>query len=631
MFFWLYIDKNDAITRKVSGGCDVIGANGRSRGSYRARFWLTATFVFSLVAESVYAAPPLFDTSVRIGAPFFARVRFPAPVSANLGVIRLPSDAEVAAVGGTWQPLQASLELVPSASKVGVYYLNSRFPVERDSFDIYLAQERVDALDILAFDVRLVGGATRVSTQTLRSQLVLDNQSSVQSSSGKSIANSKRTPEAAYPITTSMQPPIEPPYLDKQIQPRAKVQEVELDDDLSEKLRKLITAQVASNQKTLEKTVPAKGNETSFDDQITRLETVESTSQRQKVGNHLESATLGVGQSVSNQEEPVMIAARTPEREIPQVQPPRGLLDWQFSMAELLLIALVLWLVYFGRIILRVKKRLLDSPLPAYNTSNDKKSSVTGDTIAAEQIHPFTGVTQTSPKSSALADVLRTTAEQAERAERLGAQSRLDAGLASLAAAQQQALFDCATRLHGLNKAEAFPDVGAVAGQMPNQAPSQTHSSESNHAQVQAATVRDPRLHERQEQETGRSYDDSASKFEYTQPHQVQPPVSPKSNPSDQRSTRSAEQAQARKTAETKAQIQNRGLPPTAPATPKIAKDRKPPAPTHDYSEQISLAAVYFNMGEVETARKLLETVIKDGSAKEKAEARKFIEENIDV
>lgn len=640
MFFLLNSDKNDVVAGTMGVASDGFVMTNGARGGHRtqrlrARLCLTAAFILSLMAESLFAAPPLFDTSVRIGTPFFARVQFPTPVRANQGLIRLPSEAEVADIGGTWRPLHSSLELVPSVSKLGVYYLISRIPIDRDSFDIYLAQEGVDSLDIFAFDVRLVGGATRVSVQTLKSQPGLAARSGARSPSNRSNTYSQPAPETlVYPKTPPSQPYAESSSQARPVQPKAKPRDVELDDDLSEKLRDLIAAQAASYQKTEAKPADSKDGKASVDTETNSVETdSESASTRPKISTTLEPAALGTAQSVAGHDGPVMVTAPILEREIPPTPSSGGLFDWQLSMAELLFIALVGWMVYFGKVVLGLQTRLLKSSGSKDAAASDKQSPETGRIGFSERIQPSAEAARSSSSgsgsASALADVLRTAAEQAERSERLGAQSRLDARLAGLASAQQQALFECATRLQGLTTATEFSGAGAVAGQMPVQAPSQTASQNLSQVQAQPG-VAEPGRDTRPQQQAAPSAGDAQARSDATTPPQAPPLAGPQSNPSDQRRMGPPRGAKPRTPVAPNAPTRRQGPAPTTPVPPQAASDNKPPVPSQDYSEQISLAVVYFNMGEVETARELLETVIKDGSADEKAEARKFMQENFD-
>jgi hypothetical protein len=231
MFFWLNIDKNDAGTGEKSVLRDIfVWLNERRAGR---TLILASVLLLALFSELTLATPPLFDTSVRVGAPFFARVRFPTPVTPMQGLVRLPSEAEVASVGGRWLELHESLELVPSVSKLGVYYINSKIPVDRESFTIYLAQEATDALDLFAFELRPVPGATRVSVQTLRPDSGFANRSAQVPVMSRPVARPQFNETAPPPVERR-------PAETRAAKKTTNSNDIELDDDLSEKLRELI-------------------------------------------------------------------------------------------------------------------------------------------------------------------------------------------------------------------------------------------------------------------------------------------------------------------------------------------------------------------------------------------------------
>ena len=642
MFFWLNSDKNDVVAGTMCAVCDGFDMANGARGSHRAqrlraRLCLTAALMLSLMAESLVAAPPLFDTSVRIGAPLFARVRFPTPVRSNLGLIRLPSEAEVANVRGTWRPLQGSLELVPSVSTPGVYYLNSRIPVDRDKFDIYLAQESVDSLDIFAFNVRFVDGTTRVSAQTLESQPVLAPRSGARAPSSRSNTYSQTAPETSiYPTTPQSQLYTAPSSRARQVQPEVKARDVELDDDLSENLRELIAAQAISYQRPEVNASEPTSNNASGDTEKANAETDNvNASNEQKASANLEPS-MGAGQSVADQQSPPIGARPILEREPPPASVSDGIFNWQLSMAELLFIVLVGWMGYFGKVILGLQKRLLSGAGFNGDSTGDEGSTATENASSGERTQASAEATRSPSSGSALADVLRTAAEQAERSERLGEQSRWDARIAGLASAQQLALFECATRLQGLTTATEFSGAGDVTGQMPVQTPIQTPVDIPSQARTAASN---PRQGTRPEKQAGATAGDAQA--QPNTPAQSQAPLSQsvaeskqpsgsQSNPSDQRRMGPAGATKFTTPTTSNRSIQRQS--PSSPTSvpPKTAPHKKNPAPGEDYSEQMSLAAVYFNMGEVETARELLETVIRDGSAEEKAEAQKFMRENFD-
>ena len=646
MFFWLNSDKNDVVVGAQDARFDTSVIGNGLRGVRRTRrlrarlLCVTAAVMLSLLAESLLAAPPLFDTSVRIGTPFFARVRFPTPVRANLGLIRLPNEAEVADVGGTWRPLNGSLELVPSVSKPGVYYLNSRIPVDRDKFDIYLAQEGMDSLDIFAFDVRLVDGATRVSVQTLKWQQGLTVRPVTDNPTARADTYSQSAPDTSLYTTTPGSQAYAESFSDaKPVQAKAKARDVELDDDLSEKLRELIAAQAVSYQKPIVNAVEPKGDNASGDTEKANAETNNvGASNEQKASANLESTSMGAGQSVAGQESPATSATPMLEREMPSTAASDGIFNWQLSMAELLFIAFVGWMVYFGKVVLGLQKRVLSGAGFKGDATGDGGSTATGNASSGERIQASAEAIRSPSSGSALADVLRTAAEQAERSERLGAQSRWDASVAGLASAQQLALFECATRLQGLTTATEFSGTGDVAGQMPVQAPIQTPRHIPSQGQPQT-TATNLQQGTRPEKQAGATAGDAQARP--NAPAQSQAPLSPsaaesqrssgpQSNPSDQRKMGPAGAAKFTTPTTPNRPVRRQGSPSPAPVPPKTAPDKKQPAPSQDYGEQISLAVVYFTMGEVETARELLETVIKDGSADEKAEARKFMQENFD-
>lgn len=602
MFFWLAIDKSD----KYAGERFVRRDDFVTRKCFRAwrQIVLAAALALCLFSDLTLAAPPLFDTSVRVGTPFFARVSFVTPVSPMQGLIRLPSESEVTSVGGRWFKLHDSLELVPSVSKFGVYYINSKIPVDRETFTIYIAQEATDALDLHAFEVRLVGGATRVSVQTLRAADRESRSAQIPVISG-SVARSELK-ETALPRKEPR------PFETRDAKRITNSNDIELDDDLSEKLRELITAQAAAYQKPINNAVVA---QVEVPDDRDSPMLISSGAQQNRTtdvipaeSNQIATATPPENplQMTTKPALSVAVGNSSTNGSRQEAEPPNDIFDFSLSMTELLFIAIAGWLIYFSKLALELRRGLFDQH-KGYREGLKSGSAVQSNAPEVN-VRSQQQTESSTTGNSALANVLRSAAAQAELSERLISQSHFDARTAQFAHAQQQALFDCAQELQGITMAVdpwSPPSTGSSA-------PPQTNLTTPPGEAAQDDTAVRPNV-------TPSSKD---TPFESTHKkaldaRKVRTPGA-KPHPADQRHMG-----------------QGRGVKPEIGKAPpddvQGENANTPQVAGEDYSEQISLAAVYFNMGEVDTARSLLDTIIKDGSADEKAQAQKFIREKFDV
>ena len=603
MFFWLAIDKND----KYAGGRVVRRDDFVSRKRFRAwrQIVLAAALALCLFSDLTLAAPPILDTSVRVGTPFFARVSFVTPVRSIQGLVRLPSQAEVISVGGKWLKLHGSLELVPSVSKSGVYYINSKIPVDRETFTIYLAQEATDALDLHAFEVRLVGGATRVSIQTLRA-------ADSESRSAQIPVISRSVARAEFEETTL--PPKEPrPSETRDVKKTTNSDDIELDDDLSEKLRELIAAQAAVYQKPVNNPVVA---EVGVPGERDRLALRASGAQNNRAGdvipvegNQIGAATPPANPFQVTTKPALSVAVGNPSaNQSPQgAEPPKDIFDFSLSMAQLFFIAMAGWLIYFSKVALELRRGLFNQR-KAYRADRQSPNAVQSN-VPDVNARPQQQQTETSTTAnSALANVLRSAAAQAELSGRLSSQSHLDARTAQFAQAQQQALFDCAQQLQSITVAADPWSSNSISGS----ALTQTNLKTPPREVVQDGNAARPRVTPSPKGALGESAPQETSDATQVMASGSKP------HPTDQRRMGPGRgvKPEIGKAPPGKVQDENTNTPQVADA---------------DYSEQVSLAAVYFNMGEVDTARALLDTIIKDGSADEKAQAQKFIREKFDV
>lgn len=633
MFFYLKIDNNDKINvlrrlRCVNNGVKLFRYVENDEILMRMGAFV-ASFIFGMLAMSHASASTelLFDTSVRVGTPLFGRLKLDETAGSSQDFLRLPTRQEVTLFGGEWSDINDTLELVPSVSKAGVFYLSSRLPVKRAQLTIYLVKDQFSELELFAIDLSVSQAGTRVAvrSQVKDKALIKDNGSSIaRGSMGANTNNAdsqSREPDVGRDNekTTLSAPTLESPALGAT---------VELDDDLSEKLR-LLMAQQAANY---------------VSDRPTARE-VMPVNEYLKDGVNDGSASHDAAQSVpaqSNLEKSDMAKSNLAESTVSQVSNgglnktsvstplesglnPNGLsvdrsasgpMDaslgassgWFITATDALIIIAVLWMLYFGRAIFNLQTKISkDSATNLTNLTNTNERENVAERNAS--LRP-SDRSNHHRNTSALAEVLRTAAEQAEKSEALGMQGRLDAYYANLASAQQKVLFDCASQLQGL----------ATPG---NNEPSSLGSSAFGAVNQYEASSSSPAS------ATTRAPDDTPT----TNPPNIAvdtPRTSPQqSYPGDKESA-----ARRDKPIPLRPKRPAVGRPrigdaqddnPSAVSTP-----RPPVAQSSDYSEQISLAVVYFNMGELETARSLLDDVIKDGSPEEIAQAKKFLEEKYD-
>ena len=631
MFFGLNSDKNDAISPVLNNGSDrfVIklpfrcGTYLRTAGNHV----LGALLLMAVTIQCVWAAPPLFDTTLRIGTPLFARLQFPGSVRASQGLIRLPTESEVLSIGGQWLGVYESLELVPSVTNSGVYYLSSRQPIDRRELDFYLARETTESLDIFVFEVRLVGDVTRVATRSLKTEVSPSSSYEARPPSAQSYSDEGGLTRQSLVIAG---PSVSSPS-EAAVESTKTPDEVDLDDDLSERLRELIAAQAADyqarNSSPADKTVDERATELT-----NRGSLLADASDQDPLGeDHRDTAdtvenTSQISLSTSDASQPIANSGTFFEPFSPPAQKPISVFDGPLSIADLLLIMVVGSMVYFGRTVIKLKSDLLNSEVRDVGARYGRSAPAADAETASTNLRArgASDASETTSSGSALADILRTTAEQAERSERLSTQSRLDARLATFASAQQQALFECATRLQTLAMATDFSGGAAISGVVP---PSTADAPASPVPPNQTSAEQRPTAGPEEAPARPQS---QASESLQSDSNRTLTPRGSAAFPADQRRMVRRGGVEPKSAVTPGGPTRRQGPPPAKPVPPQPVSTDKPPAPGQDYSEQMSLAAVYFNMGEVETARELLETVIKDGSAEEKAEARKFMQENFD-
>lgn len=633
MFFGLNSDKNDAISPVLNNGSDrFVIKLAFCCGTYlltAGKHILGALLLIAVTMECVWATPPLFDTTLRIGTPLFARLQFADSVRASQGLIRLPTESEILSIGGQWLGVYESLELVPSVTNSGIYYLSSRQPIDRRELDFYLARETTESLDIFVFEVRLVGDVTRVATRSLKSEVRPSKRNEVKPVSPQPYSDAggitRQSLVTAGPSVSS------PPQV--AVESKKAPDEVDLDDDLSERLRELIAAQAADyqarNSNTADKTVGER--ETELTNRGASL--AEASEQDPPREEYRDTAgtvknTSQLSLSTSDASQPIANSGTFFEPLPPPAQKPISvLLGGSLSIADLLLILAVGSMVYFGRTVIKLKSDLLNSEARDVGAPYGRAAPAADTETASPNLRArgATDASEVTSGGSALADILRTTAEQAERSERLSTQSRLDARLATFASAQQQALFECATRLQTLAMATDFSGGAAISGAVlpPSTVAAPASPIPPNQTDAEQTPIAGP------EDAAVRPQSQASESLQSDANHTLTPRGSA-AFPADQRHMVRRGGVGPESAVTPGGPTRRQGPPPAKPvSTPPVSTD-KPPAPAQNYSEQISLAVVYFNMGEVETARQLLETVIKDGSAEEKAEVRKFMQENFD-
>ena len=628
MFFYLKIDKYDI----VSGLRHLLCVNSGVKlsryvenGEILMRMGVfVASFIFGMLAMSHASASTelLFDTSVRVGTPLFGRLKFDETAGSSQDFLRLPTRQEVTLFGGEWSDINDTLELVPSVSKAGVFYLSSRLPVKRAQLTIYLVKDQVNELELFAIDLSASQAGTRVAvrSQVKDKALIKDNGSSIVRESMGANTNNADSQSTEPDVgrdngeTALSVPTLESPAVGAT---------VELDDDLSEKLRLLMAQQAAnyvSDRPTPREVMPV--NEY-LKDGVNDGSALHDAAQSVPAQSNLEKSNLAEStvSQVSNGGLNKTSVSTPLESGLnpngPSVdRSARGPMDaslgassgWFITATDALIIIAVLWMLYFGRAIFNLQAKISkDSAINLTNLTNTNERENVAESNAS--LRP-SDRSNHHRNTSALAEVLRTAAEQAEKSEALGMQGRLDAYYANLASAQQKVLFDCASQLQGLatpgNNEPSSLGSSAFGAVNQYEASSSSPASATTRAPDVTPTTNPPNIAvdtpRTSPQQSYPGDKESAARRDKPVPLRPKRPAVGRPRIGD-------------------AQDDN----PSAVNTP-----RPPVAQSSDYSEQISLAVVYFNMGELETARSLLDDVIKDGSPEEIAQAKKFLEEKYD-
>lgn len=569
---------------------------------------------------------PSLDTLLKPGAPLYARLQLPEKLLRDRsGYLRLPDREEVTSQGLTWNPLQASLELVPKIGAPENFYLTSREPVPSGVVEVSLVWESADKQILLPFRAARWGGATQVEALPQRDLSLLSSSDRV---SGRGSEPTEQA-VATGPATTSSdltRVKLPAPAPTKPSEPTKEVSPSSITNDrLSEKLKNLLAeGERRPSRPVSEKNVPSNNlvDDTRIPNTGAQLDNpaggrlpadVIST---QVAENSSESAR-SMSSGSTNVRSPESTSAGTLGGDLSGNSPTANkvtspLLGWQLSLLDVLLLLVLGWLVVISRYAVSVRAGLTDlvsgatikTPLKDASATTDPTNNASRKTMASGS----------TASSSVLANVLRQAAAQAEEADIWETQSQVDIRRAKLAAQQQQALFQCASQLQDIR---AGASTTQVASGYPDEMPP---SQVSQHGDSGKQGLQQQPLRPDDDQKKADSVADAGSTT-----------AAPHRSPSTPRQVKKASpfvgEGSKKPTPKQEGTFLGPGQVLGVGGTANKSAEATDKQLEAQYGEQLSLASVYLNMGEVDTARSLLEDVLKNGSVQDQIEAQKIMRE----
>ena len=611
---------------------------------------IMASLLTLLSTVVVAADQPFLDTVLRPGTPLYARLKLPEKLlNDRSGYLRLPDQEEISSQGLSWTPLQASLELVPKIGSPTDFYLTSGEAVPSEYIEISLVWENARKKTLLSFSAHRVNSGTKIMALAQQdlpiSAPIFDSSVSGKYSNDQIITPA--SPSDSRDLSADGQFNINKTKrteFKKDIHKKSVI-----NDELSEKLKKMLAAETP-----IQSPIEYQANTIHIDDIGYNHKNTDSY-QSEKKDSELSIVNVNTGdvsaeeveknqpannQVANNQDSKNQIASTLPvydttststqidnqpfeinpiKREeilagtsLPLNSLASPILARNFSLLEIFLLVIAVWLVLISRYIFSSRPGVLDTLSPVNTTAqteslyNNRQPSVNVDTTIPEK-------EKTLP-SSILANVLRQAAEQAEEVDVWESQLHIDTRRANLATAEQQTLFQCASRLQDIRaRARSIQmRAGNPFDALDDDLLKKEEIGSRNNQQLEPSSNED----QQQKEVTVDTETSSAGK---ARPSALVPQVK-KASPfiSVKKNTTFSKQKEG-----------NSGLDDTSDMqdTPnQVDEGRAESADLEsEYSEELSLASVYMNMGEIDTARSLLEDIIKNGNNKDKVEAEEIM------
>ena len=589
--------------------------------------------VLLLPCAVVSANQPFLDATLRPGAPLYARLTLPEGLLQDrTGYLRLADAEEIRSQGFSLTPLLSSLKLIPRIGSPDTFFLTSRAPVPNEQVKLLLVWESTDKLVYFPFRGIRIGATTTIealperavytdadlgsdqagnteifSEPATRSMKVAGAYKSLPEEQEQSLVTSSQRESKIVPSATR---PITDAELDSII-----------DDELSEKLRDLFKEESDVPDLRNNESRPAVDLVTSKKGIVSDSQaTTDSSSdesilrEKQRFSQVIETSPQ-LALSPGNSEaaiDPISIVSPTAIRNnTPALAIQSGsLLDREISVAGMLFLIMIAWVIFLTTHAYGIRKKFR-----ALGATRSASVQAASSGVGSELINSkLTSATQAEPRSF-LASVLREAAEHAEVQEMYHGKSTNDERKALLASIQRKALFEYASELQK-NVAEGAGELVAAD----RSASPSTENVWSARAVDSLATVqpeqykpntRDASDLEKKQAKSDRS--SQASRVNNGQVDEASVPSNQFTSESKLKPKRKASEVPAESRDESAARMPH-----------GTQKSEQPPA---ILGEQLSLALVYLNMGETDTARSLLLDITANGDATDKAEAQKILRE----
>ena len=598
------------------------------RASYSSLLTKLAIIVLILTAPTWLYGQPILDATLRPGEPLYARLQLPPSlVRDEEGYLRTPNVEEAISQGFEWTRLLASLEIVPRVGSAGGFYLTTQEPVPQGLVEILLVWESIDTLTFLPFRGERVNGSVQIEALAQRVVAVsLSERQEVMNSPTdidfEERRNNRNDEQAVAPRERrEAQTPVTSP------DPVSTT-----NDELTEKLRRLLEdqrqeaidqeeiSQEAMRQddvrlETINELASDENNSVAVTGTIGSEDSPDSQTQQNvdaRVSTRLGSAERPTAtQSLLLREEDMITVVPTAEMIRGEQRLESSLFDLQVSLASLFQFLILSWFLIVSGYLF--KKQLGNTNNTAQTGNEDVPQAPRGNQAVGGAGQAATAVL---PQTSVFSQVLREAAAQAEAKDLLDYQSRLDRERAQIAEIQGKALFEYAQKMQGAVEQNTAPSFSA--NNIQPEPRSENETTKPAFSQPES-TVKQAKPAEEVSRQTADNKPLSNSGTPQPRPAQLrtQTPTMPAGAARLMRNTKETVKPVTSPVAQA-GEGSLRGEKDSATAKPE-------PAPVH--GEQLSLALVYMNMGENDTARSLLEDIAKNGSESDKKEAQKILRE----
>ena len=592
------------------------------------------------------------ETSLKEDFPLFARITLPRALKSDVEHLRLPTSLELEELGVSPTSLLDSLELTPSVSDRQTYYLTSSRSIKTPNLILYLVHEDIDGRIYHQFKISKLATKTRIEYERKVFDHVtavkspLSNISQNQDRSGIGSQNTETSTEVGE--TSSGLSTVTAKKYDNESASRDATRRSDLvvvTDDLS-----LVLGEYLRSQRSRVEETKAFADGNTEKSSVSKLSPALTESESSGAMQSLRPAE-GIPEDRTDglkiPSPPLELKVGVAESDIAPIRSEgeSSVFGRELGVAEFFLILMGA----FATVIFLSLTRFSSGGVARTNIDPDQDRMIRASDVPVKSRDHLVSDLRDTPKvdygmafnpppsknesekmQSALAQILLSAAEEAERAEKEEAAGLLSRERAALSKRQQRVLFDCAQELHSIRYSDSKEEVKfqgtstKPGGQREENSDSESLAREwvddSSHGDSSSdpRKLRIPVPTKRIDQGSapGGESPDTAGAHP---PRQVRGPSNAdkrgKLNPVITKSTKKYEEPVKSKDKE---QV----------PTERVSGATK--LSDYELGEQFALASVYLSMGEPDTAREIFKELAVSGNPKEKSEALRVLQESFD-